>query len=344
MNYQDFRNLQEAYLSVYAPQELDELSVNKMLAYVKKGEKNREDLNKKWDKGTATHRERMRVLGREEGEARAYKKIEKKTGKRPYEMNALDKARYAVTKEDYVDEGAAGDVAARAEKLAAQRKGQTPKADAAYTALAFGKGVNSKTKAGALKHLIRSASHRYNSDKPSPHRSNMTQSDRDYHRGQSENGGKDREGIDFDEFDTGASGPGGKPKGKKLERQIKRGISAESYDLYDIILSHLLDEGYADTQEAAEAIMVNMSEEWRDDISELYKGKHGQSETEYQAGRSDAGKRVSGDENTGPRHYALGRSARPDAPTKPGEKPKNTPKLANWEKDDIQYRKANLKK
>jgi hypothetical protein len=90
--------------------------------------------------------------------------------------------------------------------------------------------------------------------------------------------------------------------------------------------------------------MVNMSEEWRDDISELYKGKHGQSETEYQAGRSDAGKRVSGDENTGPRHYALGRSARPDAPTKPGEKPKNTPKLANWEKDDIQYRKANLKK
>jgi uncharacterized protein YnzC (UPF0291/DUF896 family) len=42
----------------------------------------------------------------------------------------------------------------------------------------------------------------------------------------------------------------------------------ESYDLYDIILSHLLDEGYADTQEAAEAIMVNMSEDWREDIME----------------------------------------------------------------------------
>jgi hypothetical protein len=41
---------------------------------------------------------------------------------------------------------------------------------------------------------------------------------------------------------------------------------ADSYDLYDIILSHLLDEGYADTQQAAEAIMVNMSEEWRDSI------------------------------------------------------------------------------
>jgi hypothetical protein len=42
----------------------------------------------------------------------------------------------------------------------------------------------------------------------------------------------------------------------------------ESIDIYDIILSHLLDEGYADTQESAEAIMVNMSEEWRDSIVE----------------------------------------------------------------------------
>ena len=37
-------------------------------------------------------------------------------------------------------------------------------------------------------------------------------------------------------------------------------------DIYDIILSHLLDEGYAETPEAAEAIMVNMSEDWRESI------------------------------------------------------------------------------
>jgi hypothetical protein len=145
--------------------------------------------------------------------------------------------------------------------------GQTPKASAAYTALHTGKG-KSKTKSLALKHAIRSAGDD-NSDKPSPKRSKMTQSDRDYHRGQSENSGEDREGIDFDEFDTGASGPGGKPKGKKLERQRKTGVSAEGYDLYDIILSHLLDEGYAETPEAAEAIMVNMGEEWREDIMEV---------------------------------------------------------------------------
>ena len=42
--------------------------------------------------------------------------------------------------------------------------------------------------------------------------------------------------------------------------------SKESYDLYDIILSHLIDEGYADTEQTAEAIMVNMSEEWKEII------------------------------------------------------------------------------
>ena len=42
----------------------------------------------------------------------------------------------------------------------------------------------------------------------------------------------------------------------------------EETDLYDIILSHLLDEGYAETPEAAEAIMVNMSEDWRESIVE----------------------------------------------------------------------------
>ena len=46
----------------------------------------------------------------------------------------------------------------------------------------------------------------------------------------------------------------------------------ESYDLYDIILSHLIDEGYADTQEAAESIMVNMSEDWRESICEANRG------------------------------------------------------------------------
>jgi len=50
---------------------------------------------------------------------------------------------------------------------------------------------------------------------------------------------------------------------KKAAEEMK-----EQTDIYDIILSHLLDEGYAETPEAAEAIMVNMSEDWRESICE----------------------------------------------------------------------------
>ena len=50
--------------------------------------------------------------------------------------------------------------------------------------------------------------------------------------------------------------------------QLRDKLRREEVSVYDIILSHLLDEGYAETPEAAEAIMVNMSEDWRDDIVE----------------------------------------------------------------------------
>jgi len=57
--------------------------------------------------------------------------------------------------------------------------------------------------------------------------------------------------------------------GNRLMRSDGQGIKdSYEYDLYDIILSHLLDEGYAETQEQAEVIMVNMSEEWRESIFE----------------------------------------------------------------------------
>ena len=60
-----------------------------------------------------------------------------------------------------------------------------------------------------------------------------------------------------------------KKRAKKI-REVETN-QQEQTDLYDIILSHLLDEGYADTEQAAEAIMVNMSEDWRESICEAAK-------------------------------------------------------------------------
>ena len=69
----------------------------------------------------------------------------------------------------------------------------------------------------------------------------------------------------------------------------KKSLNREQVDIYDIILSHLLDEGYAETPEAAEAIMVNMSEEWREDIVEAAKDQSNKQiekgvKTTYKAG------------------------------------------------------------
>jgi hypothetical protein len=52
------------------------------------------------------------------------------------------------------------------------------------------------------------------------------------------------------------------------KKRDRKKLQQEQVDLYDIIFSHLLDEGYAETPEAAEAIMVNMSEDWRESIVE----------------------------------------------------------------------------
>jgi hypothetical protein len=96
-------------------------------------------------------------------------------------------------------------------------------------------------------------------------RKGMTQSDRDHARGEAEYG---HTGYDPD-FDGGPSAPGGKPKGKKAERQKKTGVSAESFNAYELVLSYLLDEGFASTEDAADKIILNMSEEWFGDIMEL---------------------------------------------------------------------------
>jgi hypothetical protein len=63
------------------------------------------------------------------------------------------------------------------------------------------------------------------------------------------------------------------PKGtttkKEQQDKIKQNVPLNnSFDLFDTILEHLVAEGYADTNEAALAIMANMSEEWRESIVE----------------------------------------------------------------------------
>jgi hypothetical protein len=46
----------------------------------------------------------------------------------------------------------------------------------------------------------------------------------------------------------------------------KPGSVYSSFDMFDVVKGHLIGEGYADTEEAAIAIMANMSEDWKASI------------------------------------------------------------------------------
>jgi hypothetical protein len=150
--------------------------------------------------------------------------------------------------------------------------GRTPKATAAYGALAnkrrakpaseySERGEKKQKVASAEKHMSRSqrtdAGHTgKKSTKPSwlsYQRSNMTQQDRTNLRGQSEYGH-----IGHDPDFHGSSGPGGMPKGKKLERQKKTGVSAESYNVDEAKDSSYLEIDMKKRREANEKAVEDM--------------------------------------------------------------------------------------
>jgi hypothetical protein len=80
------------------------------------------------------------------------------------------------------------------------------------------------------------------------------------------------------------------------------GYEKNHFDMFDAIKGHLIHEGYADTNEAALAIMANMSEEWRESIIEetkrtQYLQKKFNKENERKSGSSL--KYIPGKQNTG---------------------------------------------
>jgi len=53
------------------------------------------------------------------------------------------------------------------------------------------------------------------------------------------------------------------------QRSQQRQMQMNSFDPFNIIKAHLLDEGYANDEKSALAIMANMSEDWKQSILEM---------------------------------------------------------------------------
>jgi len=80
-------------------------------------------------------------------------------------------------------------------------------------------------------------------------------------------------------------------------------------------------------------------------VDEIYKGKHGQSEKQYQDSRSDAGKMISGDSKGSGASYSS-RSMRGTGPNPAGgsKKPEGQGRMTSGARTDLQFRKAQMKK
>ena len=106
----------------------------------------------------------------------------------------------------------------------------------------------------------------------------------------------------------------------------------EKKEEFTSIVKEVLDEGH------------DLSDYSWDELYELYKGKHGQSEKEYQDGRSDAGKQISGDSKHSGAEYSHRSYRGVGKPAKPGERQKDQGKMTDADRNELAIRKKKLKK
>ena len=132
---------------------------------------------------------------------------------------------------------------------------------------------------------------------------------------------------------------------KKVVRGISKGVSAAAGavkagadSITDRARKEELEATGLFSEKEIEAIMEA-------EVQELYKGKHGQSEKEYQDSRSDAGKMVSGDSKGSGASYSS-RSMKGTGPNPAGgsKKPAGQGRMTSGARTDLQFRKAALKK
>jgi len=135
--------------------------------------------------------------------------------------------------------------------------------------------------------------------------------------------------------------PGGRGRKNSYTKEVRTSAATKT------------SPGYSNVKDAKERMKTPLSKydtpkmqlKKEEYVDELYKGKHGQSETEYQDSRSNAGKMVSGTSKLSGAAYSY-RGVKNTGPNPAGgsEKPKAQGRMTSGQRTELQYRKANLMK
>ena len=274
MDSKELRNLHEAYLDVYAPQENIEeglrsavkrlLGGGKKEAESSKPESRGEQLRKKYNVGPekSDTSAKRQILDRSRAKA---EKDEKDYGDKPFQKQVAQKSKAAhdrYLKAGYSKYGA-GDARGRGNK-AAKRAASLNREEFEYI-------VNALVEEGydlsnytwdemyevCLDEAVKGASrHDTEMRKAASTERKSGIKNRLSPAAGKDNADKMQRDVKF--FD----------KLTKKNRNVVGLVTKEEVDIFDAILEYLVAEGYADTNESALVIMANMSEEWRQSIVE----------------------------------------------------------------------------
>ena len=274
MDSKELRNLHEAYLDVYAPQENIEeglrsavkrlLGGGKKEAESSKPESRGEQLRKKYNVGPekSDTSAKRKILDRSRAKA---EKDEKDYGDKPFQKQVAQKSKAAhdrYLKAGYSKYGA-DDATGRGSKAA--------KRAAALNKEEFEIIVNALIEEGydlssytwdemyevCLDEAVKGASrHDTEMRKAASTERKSGIKNRLSPAAGKDNADKMQRDVKF--FD----------KLTKKNRNVVGLVTKEEVDIFDAILEYLVAEGYADTNESALVIMANMSEEWRQSIVE----------------------------------------------------------------------------
>jgi hypothetical protein len=275
MDSKELRNLHEAYMDVYAPQENIEeglrsavkrlLGGGKKEAESSKPESRGEQLRKKYNVGPekSDTSAKRQILDRSRAKA---EKDEKDYGDKPFQKQVAQKSKAAhdrYLKAGYSKYGA-DDATGRGSKAA--------KRAAALNKEEFEIIVNALIEEGydlssytwdemyevCLDEAVKGASrHDTEMRKAASTERKSGIKNRLSPAAGKDNADKMQRDIKF--FD----------KLTKKNRNVVGLVAKEEVDIFDAILEYLVAEGYADTNESALVIMANMSEEWRQSIVEV---------------------------------------------------------------------------
>lgn len=113
------------------------------------------------------------------------------------------------------------------------------------------------------------------------------------------------------------------------------------------VIEYIMNEGLANNVVSADVLFNHISDEFlesiEEDIMEIYVGKHGQTEKEYQDGRSMAGKLISGDSKGSGANYSYKAKNTGPNPAGGSKRPQGQARMTNDDRAYLKLQKANMK-